>query len=745
MIQVVRIMFGRVFLFTFFTFVSVFSGHGVAATYQVAGTFTSIGSYVGAGQPNLVTGGTMTVEGTVQTDTTEPGYAILGGDLSLHGDFDVTALGFDVVLTLTLSDSVVSDAGIVFNAGTVCVGFSRASGCDIGSFAIGVDGFPSVDFSSNNFFLGVPITGFRLTGGAGGPSFTVSQPGGVTAELGPDGADWEKAVGFVSVPVVVTVNAGLFVEGDLSFTEIEQPNLVVVQVDDLSVDAFQVLLDGGWLPNIATHLVAPGVSFENSFVTTPEGTPSRTTLLTGQYAHNHQVFSNLTPRPLDGGITWEGWLPNGAEAGTEGSTLATWLQSAGYRTGFVGKYLGGYGLQAPVGVADPAAHVPAGWDEWQGLIGSSANRMYDYYLSDNGTLVNFGVSEPDYQTDVLAAKATGFIEADDASPFLLVVTPGAPRVEILDALDFVTGNDPLKALGLGVRPAPRHAHLIDGSEANGEIPGLPGTKPSFNAADVAARASCPRDLPPVAPALITSPFCIAQAPLLAASDVDALSQQYKETLAAMLAVDDLVGDVIDSLNAAEQLDNTVIVFTSDNGRLYGEHRGFDSKLAYEESIRVPLIIRAPGARTGVSDSSLVLNNDLAPTLADYAGIEPGHTVDGISLLPLLDQAPQSAWGGREHFLIEHWYMRSLLKHDAPTYLAWRGKIGSGADFTYIATRAKPDDFDIEVTSREFYDLNADPFQQTPVVLPEATADYFDLLLRVFEGCAGTACRNYEMQ
>jgi arylsulfatase A-like enzyme len=178
--------------------------------------------------------------------------------------------------------------------------------------------------------------------------------------------------------------------------------------------------------------------------------------------------------------------------------------------------------------------------------------------------------------------------------------------------------------------------------------------------------------------------------------------------------------------------------------MWGEHRLFDRKVAYEESIRVPLVIRAPGGRAGVVEPALVINNDLAPTLAQLGGASTTHVPDGTSLVSLIAAAPATGWQAREHFLVEHWYLRGLLKHDAPTYLAWRGKIGGGPDFTYIGTRALPDDFDITVSTREFYDLGTDPFQQFPVELPQDLGDYFDLLLRVFEGCAGDGCRAIEI-
>lgn len=719
--------------------VCAFSASVNAATYDVSANFTRVGGYTGAGTANIVNSGTVTVDGVVRTDSDAPGYSVIGGDITLVSTFNITALGVTVEATSTLTNGVPSNDGVIFTSGTVCVSTVGSSSCTFGEFTVGVPPIESVSFTSASSFLGETIAGLRLTGGAGGESFSVAQPGGVTPTLGNDPTDWAKAVGFFDV---LGVLAGIYVEGTIDFTRRDQPNMVVIQVDDLGTDAFDVLIDGGWLPNIEGSLVESGVSFSNSFVTTPEGTPSRATLLTGQYAQNHKVYSNMAPTALAGGITWDGWLPSAGDPGREGSTLATWLQARGYRTGFVGEYLAGYGLQAPAGVADPSTYIPAGWDEWQGLIADSANKMFDYFLSDNGTLVSFGNSEADYQTDVLAGKAVDFINAGGSDAFFLLLTPGAVRTEITDVLDFVTGNNPLAGLGLTVRPAPRHAYLIDGDLGNDELPGLPTSKPSFNAADLTGKASCPRPLPPVAPTLLDDPFCVAEQPLLGAADIDALSDQYKASLAAMIAIDDLVGSVVGALENSGVLEETIIVFTSDNGRMLGEHRLFDRKVAYDESIRVPLVVRAPGGRAGVTDASMVLNNDIAPTLAAYAGATPTHTVDGLSMVPLIDASPTSSWGDREHMLVSHWYMSSLLKHDAPTYLAWRGIMSSGPDFVYIATRAAEDED--EVTSREFYNIGADPFQLSPIALPENVTDDFNVRLRVFEGCAGVVCRDYEM-
>ncbi|MCB1706372.1 MAG: sulfatase [Halioglobus sp.] len=732
----------RFLIYLVLVFSSTVAPPAIAVTYTLSGNIAAVGAYLGPGTANLVTAGSTVVGGTVQTDSDAPGYSVVGGNVTMQGTVTLGSLGFD--LSMDLAEGEPSDAGVIFNSGTVCVSAMGASDCAFGLLTIGGPGAgdpPSVDYTSNGRFLGGSTTGIRLTGGAGGASFSVAQPGGVTPVLGSTPADWAKAVGFLSI---FGFDTGIFLQGDLAFTRqapSSQPNLVVVQLDDLSVDVMQTLLDGGWLPNIRTHLVEAGVSFDNSFVSTPEGTPSRATLLTGQYAHNHRVLSNQIPYALAGGIAWQGWLPGEGQAGRESSTIATWLQAAGYRTGFVGKYLNGYGEQAPVGVTEPATYIPAGWTHWSGLLGQSAYRLYDYYLNENGAVLHFGTSEADYQTDVLAARAAGFVGDAGPEPFFLLLTPPAPRIEIVDPLAFLTGNEAHRELGLGVRPAPRHAYLSDGDITNGEMPELL-LKPSFNAADVSAKPACPRPLPPAAPALTSDPACVAENPVLDAAGIALLSTQYKSVLASMLAVDDLIGAVVDELIAVGKLDDTVIVLTADSGRFFGEHRLLTERLPYEEAIRVPLVIRVPGGFAGVRSDAVVLNNDLAPTLVALAGVTPPYTPDGVSLLPLLQEQPGSAWPGRLGFLVEHWYMPSLLKSDSPTYLAWRRLQPQGLDFSYIATRADPGNADA-VTAHEFYEMSGDPFQLSPIKLPEAVEADVDLRLRVFEGCAGIQCTDFE--
>lgn len=175
---------------------------------------------------------------------------------------------------------------------------------------------------------------------------------------------------------------------------VSNPNLILVFADDLSDELLRTMLERGYAPNIERYLAREGVTFANSFVTNALCCPSRATLLRGQYSHNHGVLHNrFSP---DGGIQvgpgigWPGWLETEEHPGAESSTIATWLQGAGYRTAHIGRYLNGYGVcgpfdtcldvngEVPKGLADPALHIPAGWDDWRVLLDPTTFQVFDY-------------------------------------------------------------------------------------------------------------------------------------------------------------------------------------------------------------------------------------------------------------------------------------------------------------------------------------------------------------------------------
>lgn len=420
-----------------------------------------------------------------------------------------------------------------------------------------------------------------------------------------------------------------------------RPNVVVVMVDDLDAGSALTAIRSGLVPNLVRHVLDGGTTFSESFVTLSLCCPSRSTFLTGLYPHNHGVVRNSG---VDGGFA----------RFDDRSTVATWLRAAGYRTGHVGKYLNGY--------IDPR-YVPPGWDDWQGLVDLSTYCMYGYTVSDNGRPVTYGSGEADYQTDVLASLAARFVrraEATDARPFFLSVAPLAPHLESACNPD-------------GVRAAPRHEGTV-------ELP-LPAP-PSLNEGDMQDKPGWMRRLP--------------------VRDEERLGRLYNERLASLRAVDDLVGTLARALEERGELERTTWVFTSDNGYLLGQHRWESKVLLYEESIRVPLVVRVPGLESPAVVDRIALNNDLAPTIAALAGIRPPRAVDGRSLLPLL-RGENPSW--RRRFLVEY---PPTGERGIPPFFAVRTE---GAPGTAGLVYAKTLSFDgRSLRARELYDLEVDPFQ-----------------------------------
>jgi arylsulfatase A-like enzyme len=464
------------------------------------------------------------------------------------------------------------------------------------------------------------------------------------------------------------------------------PHIVVIMVDDLDTQTAEVMLAIGLLPNLQRYVVGRGVRFSQSFVTSSLSCPTRATYLTGRYAHNHGALrNNADPGGTNGGA------PSLADA----STLATWLQGVGYRTSHVGKYLNEYGLDPSAELGSPRnpSYVPPGWDDWQALVDPWTYLFYGYRLNDNRTIVQYGNSPEDYQTAVVADRSRRFITGSLASfpgrPLFLTVAPVAPHVDLIPVL--LSGLDGFQYPDIWrwfPRPDSRDQTVKPGRWGFiFQVPLLPSLKPSFNEADVT-------DKPPsVRRAAMTAP------------DISSLTLQYRMRLASMLAADDLVGAVAVALG--DQLANTVFVFTSDNGFLHGEHRMSDKSVAYEESIRVPLYIAAPGVAGPRTVDAIVLDNDLAPTLAELAGAVPSPPADGRSLVPLLAGPAPAEW--RKRFLVEYWTSGDLV-FDVPSYAAVR--TGSGdvrpqrLYAEYYAEALAP----ATVTDLELYDLTVDPYE-----------------------------------
>jgi N-acetylglucosamine-6-sulfatase len=466
------------------------------------------------------------------------------------------------------------------------------------------------------------------------------------------------------------------------------PNVILIITDDLDSRAVTAM------PNTQSLLAAQGVRCSRYFVTTPLCAPSRSSIFRGQYAHNHGVTTNT-------GDT--GGFPAFHRLGLESSTIATWLHDAGYRTGLFGKYLNRY----PKGAHK--SWVPPGWDAWAALLDSAGNYYTDFSLNEDGEVVAYSADNGNYLTDVLSDKAVAFVRDSAATggPFFAYIAPYAPHSPST--------------------PAPRDVDAFDEASAP--------RVPSFNETDIADK-----------------PDWVRSQPLLTAEQIGKIDERERQRLRSLRSVDDLVVNLVSALNETGQLDQTYLLFTSDNGFQLGEHRlPLGKQTAYEESIGVPLIVRGPGIPAESVVDAITLNIDLAPTIAEWCDIETPAYVDGLSLAPLLGGAPSSGW--RHVALIEEF--NAVKKSGTATPGAATpapeeesdeadsGEISPAEPPSYHALRG--DDLlyvEYDDGQRELYDLAADPFELTNIV--DRTAP--DRLLRLsatletLSTCKAASCR-----
>jgi N-acetylglucosamine-6-sulfatase len=443
-----------------------------------------------------------------------------------------------------------------------------------------------------------------------------------------------------------------------------RPNIVVIMTDDQDDNSQMATM-----PLTRYWLENRGVRFNNSFVNFPQCTPARASFLTGKMAHNTGVVSN------SGGYD--------VFKQYENSTIAVALKNSGYVTSLIGKYFNGYNVTNP-------NLVPPGWSQWNALLNGSYN---DFLLNENGTTGRY--NNTIYQTDLFADKAVAFIQqqANTPQPFFLMLTPTAPH-----------SNGGVNGMGPPT-PAARH----DGYFANLTLE--PQYQQSFNEANVSDKPS----------------FVQAQ-PLLSGSAVTDEFNYYRKTRETMLAVDDMVGRIAVALNANAKLQNTIVIYTSDNGFSYYNHRAKGKGVVYEESVRVPLIIRGPGIPLMQSRDQMASNVDVTATILAAAQVAAPHLADGRDLMPVMQN---NTVLGRYRLLLQG----PGITADPPIASAWK------------AVRTLTDVYSEPVTvngvEREYYDLAVDPYQLVNKVDDPIYATrvvQMKTLLDALKTCAGTACK-----
>jgi len=427
-----------------------------------------------------------------------------------------------------------------------------------------------------------------------------------------------------------------------------KPNFLIILIDDLRFDEF----GAGGHPYMKTphvdRLAHEGALFERAFHTTPICSPNRASIMTGQYASRHGIIDNVARDAMSHR------LPN----------YHLELQRLGYETAHVGKWhMGNDGKPRP------------GYHHWVSFDGHGS--LNDPRLNVNGTYEQ----RSGYMTDLLNQEALAFVERKRAKPFALFFAHKAVHPDAHQAAD---GTLDMTRFG-GYIPAQRHRGLY----ADGLFP----KKPNMLS---------PRELVKQAPAWAEAFEMRATEPaqrLLAAIQAGT-QEEIRQRARMMAAVDEGIGMLLEALERAGKLDDTLILFLGDNGYFFGEHGlGPERRFAYEEGIRSPFILRYPRkAEAGARLRDLVICQDIAPTLIELAGGKPGAQVQGRSLVPLL-AGRRSSW--RKSFLVEYWAEQAMPWLVGMTYKAVRTE---RYKLIHWVNRARDGELD------ELYDLERDPFE-----------------------------------
>ncbi|MFC2164122.1 sulfatase [Acidobacteriota bacterium] len=447
----------------------------------------------------------------------------------------------------------------------------------------------------------------------------------------------------------------------LSQAKNDRPNIVMIVVDDMRFDEFGA---GGHpyleTPNI-DRLATEGAMFINAYHVTPLCSPNRASILTGQYVSRHGILDNTSR----------------SHASHQLALFPIELQTAGYQTAHVGKWHMGN---------DPTPRP--GYDYWVSFAGQGKTNDPDLY--ENGRMHKV----KGYITDVFTDRAIDFIkQADAGKPFFLYIGHKAihPEAKQLD-----DGSVDLK-YGRTFIPAERHKGRYDGKVIK--------RRPNYGISEEE---------------LLTKPVIKKALEFKHSSeilnrfgkilDIGIAEDTIRQRAEMMLAVDEGVGRIIDTLEKMGELDNTMIIFSSENGYYYGEHGlSIERRLPYEETIKNPLLVRHPKlVKAGSRPEGFAMSIDLAPTVLDIAKVEIPKHVQGRSLVPLLTGKAQSV---RDAAFMEYY------SHENP--FPWTAnldyRIVRKGQYKYIRWIRFEDE-------AELYDLEADPYEMHNLITDPKMSD-----------------------
>lgn len=514
----------------------------------------------------------------------------------------------------------------------------------------------------------------------------------------------------------------------------QKPSFVVIQIDDATLDQLYASLNVGGIevqamPYTLSLIANRGVTFNRYYVSYPLCCPSRVSLLTGRYAHNHNVRGNVPP---NGGFT--GFKARQAYS----HNLAPWLQAAGYRTIHIGKFLNGYGDEP----FDEGKDVPPGWNAWHSVLRADTNHyFYGYTLNNNGALEGpFG--------DSGSWDTREYGERDD---FGCPTAPlnGKPCFYETDVFNRIAYEEMV-----GTSPEQPFYLQLDYTAPHGDFRRPAGPEPATRHYNTFAGAPYPHDRSQGFNEgnVNDKPRFIREAPYLSLQETHTYRVYYQKALESLRSIDEGVKSVVDTLGSLSRLRNTYVIFTSDNGFFYGEHRLTGGKfIAYEPATHLPLLIRGPGIKPGTSTGELAANIDLAPTILELAGASADKSIDGRSLVPYMkDPALRS----RRPILFESFVETNDVEANGePT--AQRAPVSSGhrGDASasivappkdYLGIRLGPYKY-IEWPSgeKELYDITKDPYELNNIIrvrnLSPIRAFLHAQLVRL-EACVGRTCQ-----
>lgn len=442
-----------------------------------------------------------------------------------------------------------------------------------------------------------------------------------------------------------------------------RPNVIVIVVDDLRFDEFGA---GGHpyleTPNI-DRLAAEGATFTDGFHVVPLCSPNRASIMTGQYPSRHGIIDNVARNRLSHQL----------------KTYPQAMRDAGYETGFLGKWHMGN---------DPTPRP--GFDYWAAIPGQG--RTINPNIFEDGQLQRV----EGYITDLLTDRAIDFINSERDVPFMLHIAHKAVHPDARQLDDGSVDPDYPRAY----IPAPRHRGLYE-EKIYPRQPNVVMSADALEDKPALRRSLSMRDAPAMAEEFA---FML---------DYGTSEETIRRRAEMVLSVDESLGRLMAALEEINELDNTMIMFTSDNGFFFGEHwLSQERRLPYEESVRMPLLLRYPPlAAAGISVSGLSLSIDIAPTVLDVGGAMIGDHVQGRSLVSLL-QGDATDW--RESALIEFY----TYENPRPWLMDMDYRAVRTDRYKLIHWIQHPDE-------QELYDLQEDPYEMHNLIDDPKTQDLLD--------------------